>query len=54
VETAPKVRLVNAHFEPLVGAVILGLENLGQRVEGQILANLEQSAQKFELIRQSG
>lgn len=51
--SAPKARLVNARFEPLVGAVMLGLESVGEKMEGQTLSNLEESAHRFHLERHS-
>jgi len=48
---APRARLVNARYEPLVGAVILGLEALGVPLSETIHAHLEDSARSWELLR---
>jgi hypothetical protein len=48
---APQARLVNAYYEPVVGAVLLGLEEMGIEVTGQIQANIEASAARLGLIR---
>lgn len=48
---APKAQLVNAHYEPLVGSVMLGLESVGVSIGEQVLSNLEQSAKRFKLER---
>lgn len=50
-KAAPKAQLVNSRFEPLVGAVMLGLESLGEEIKRQTLFNLEQSARRFNLER---
>lgn len=47
----PKAQLVNARFEPLVGAVILGLEELGLEIDSKLYATITQSAKKFNLER---
>ncbi len=46
-----KAKLVNARFEPIVGAVMLGLEELGIEVTDGLFANIEQSARKYNLER---
>jgi N-acetylglucosamine kinase-like BadF-type ATPase len=51
---APQARLVNAHYEPVVGAVLLGLEEMGIEVTAQIRANIEASAGRLGLIRPKG
>ena len=48
---APQARLVNAHYEPVVGAVLLGLEKIGIEVTPEIRANIETSAGRLGLIR---
>jgi len=50
---APKARLVNARYEPVVGAVLLGLEANGVRVDSTIKANIGTTARKFGLVRNS-
>jgi hypothetical protein len=47
----PRARLVNAHYEPVVGAVLLGLEEMGIAISPAIQANLEVSASRLGLIR---
>lgn len=48
---APKARLVNARYEPVVGAVLLGLEELGIRVNSRMKRNVEKTSRKLNLIR---
>jgi|WetSurMetagenome_2_1015567.scaffolds.fasta_scaffold250468_1 N-acetylglucosamine kinase-like BadF-type ATPase len=48
---APKARLVNARYEPVVGAVLLGLEQLGIEITPVINARIEASARRLGLIR---
>jgi N-acetylglucosamine kinase-like BadF-type ATPase len=48
---APKARLVNARFEPVVGAVLLGLEAQGLVVTDEAWSHLERSASELHLIR---
>jgi len=50
----PQARLVNAHYEPVVGAVLLGLEEMGIEVTPEIQANIEASAGRLGLIRPKG
>ena len=49
--TAPRATLVNARYEPLVGAVVLGLEQVGVEVGPRIKANIERSSKELGLIR---
>jgi len=48
---APKARLVNARYEPVVGALLLGLEEVGVKVDEQIRRNIEDSSQELNLVR---
>ena len=48
---APHARLVNAHFEPVVGAVLLGLERLGVDTTRAVRDHIEEGAQALHLIR---
>ncbi len=48
---APQAKLVNARYEPVVGAVLLGLEEMGIEVTNEIRANIEASASRLGLIR---
>ncbi len=48
---APRAVLVNARYEPVVGAALLGLEAAGVAVEGQVKENIEVSAVRMGLIR---
>jgi N-acetylglucosamine kinase-like BadF-type ATPase len=48
---APKARLVNARYEPVVGAVLLGLEALGVEIDEIVRQNIERTSQKLDLIR---
>lgn len=48
---APKARLVNARYEPVVGAVLLGLEALGTVVDEQVKQKIEESSRRLNLVR---
>jgi N-acetylglucosamine kinase-like BadF-type ATPase len=48
---APRARLVNARYEPVVGAYLLGLEELDIPVDQRVMSNIEKSAMKLGLIR---
>jgi N-acetylglucosamine kinase-like BadF-type ATPase len=48
---APKARLVNARYEPVVGAVLLGLEALGTVVDEQVKQKIEESSGRHNLVR---
>jgi hypothetical protein len=48
---APKARLVNARYEPVVGAVLLGLEKLGIAIDTSVKNNLDTTASQLDLIR---
>jgi len=50
-KVAPKARLVNARYEPVVGAVLLGLEKLGLAIDTSLKANLDTTANQLGLIR---
>lgn len=50
-QTAPRARLVNARYEPVVGAVLLGLEILGIRPDAPVKENIQKSARAHHLIR---
>ncbi len=49
---APKARLVNARYEPVVGAVLLGLEKQGVLMDDAVKSNLDATAHQLGLIRQ--
>jgi N-acetylglucosamine kinase-like BadF-type ATPase len=48
---APKARLVNARFEPVVGAALLGLEDANIQINESIKENIEKTANQLKLIR---
>ena len=48
---APRARLVSSRYEPVVGAVLLGLEELGVKVDRRVRDNIETSSQVLDLIR---
>ena len=48
---APNARIVNAIYEPIIGAVLLGIEQFGSQMNQQILQNIAFSAEKFDLKR---
>jgi N-acetylglucosamine kinase-like BadF-type ATPase len=48
---APRARLVNARYEPVVGAVLLGLEKLGVELDAAVLERVDRSACRLGLIR---
>jgi len=47
----PKARLVNARYEPVVGAVLLGLEKQGVSIDTSVKINIEATAHQLGLIR---
>jgi N-acetylglucosamine kinase-like BadF-type ATPase len=50
-QAAPRARLVNARYEPVAGALLLGLEWLGIPMDARIRSNLHHSAKLYHLIR---
>lgn len=50
----PDARLVNAHFEPVVGAVLLALETIGIQIAESLRQNIEHSAARLGLVRLIG
>lgn len=48
---APKARLVNARYEPVVGAVLLGLEESGVKVDNRVKRNVEKTSKRLALVR---
>jgi N-acetylglucosamine kinase-like BadF-type ATPase len=48
---APRARLVNARYEPVVGAALLALEKAGVALDEQVKHNIEESAKKLNLVR---
>lgn len=48
---APRAVLVNARYEPVVGAILLGLEAAGVGVDELVKQNIEESAARLNLIR---
>jgi N-acetylglucosamine kinase-like BadF-type ATPase len=52
-KVAPRARLVNARYEPVVGAVLLGLEKARAPFTAKVRAAIEESALKFGLVRSS-
>jgi hypothetical protein len=51
-QAAPRARLVNARYEPVVGAALLGLEELGVPIEAAAKARIEESASRLGLLRE--
>jgi hypothetical protein len=49
---APHARLINARYEPVVGAALLGLESLGVPNTPGLRENIEQSASRLGLLRE--
>lgn len=48
---APRARLVNARYEPVVGALLLGLEASGVSIDARARQNVERTCQQLGLIR---
>jgi len=48
---APRARLVNARYEPVVGALLLGLETSRVAIDQQARQNIERTCQQLGLIR---
>jgi N-acetylglucosamine kinase-like BadF-type ATPase len=46
-----KARLINARYEPVVGAALLGMESLGVNVGPEVARNVEQSSARLGLVR---
>ena len=51
VAVAPMAEIVNARYEPVVGSLLLGLEELGIEVRGAVETNIEESSKQFDLVR---
>jgi N-acetylglucosamine kinase-like BadF-type ATPase len=51
---APRARLVNARYEPVVGALLLGLEETGVDIDERARQNIEKTSQQLGLIRVQG
>ncbi len=51
---APKARLVNARYEPVVGALLLGLEAIGVKTDKTLRRSIEESSRRFHLVRVQG
>lgn len=49
---APKASLVNARYEPVVGAMLLGMEALGLNTQNEVLRNIEVGCKEMGLVRQ--
>jgi N-acetylglucosamine kinase-like BadF-type ATPase len=47
----PGATLVEAHYEPVVGAALLALEKAGIQIDASLRSNLERTAQEFGLVR---
>jgi N-acetylglucosamine kinase-like BadF-type ATPase len=50
-KTAPRVKLVNARYEPVVGALLCGLETLGIEVDERVRQSIDRTSAEFQLIR---
>jgi N-acetylglucosamine kinase-like BadF-type ATPase len=48
---SPRARLVNARYEPVVGALLLGLQAVGVAVDEEVREYIERGSQAFDLIR---
>jgi N-acetylglucosamine kinase-like BadF-type ATPase len=53
-QVAPEAYLVNARYEPVVGGVLLALEQLGISIGEPVKAAIEASSQQWQLIRTKG
>ncbi len=51
-QVAPRARLIDARYEPVVGAVLLALEAAEVAADGEVAANIERGSQRYGLIRQ--
>jgi N-acetylglucosamine kinase-like BadF-type ATPase len=47
IAAAPQAQIVLPHFEPVVGAVLLALDDIGVTIDWPVLESLEQSAARF-------
>ena len=48
---APRARLVNARYEPVVGAALLALEQSGAAMTDDLRGEVEHSAARLGLLR---
>jgi hypothetical protein len=48
---APKATIINAVYEPVVGAVLLGIEQMSGKITPGILENIQKSSIRFQLKR---
>lgn len=47
----PQTRIIQARYEPVVGAALYGLEEAGVRITPKIMDNIEASCRELDLIR---
>jgi len=52
-KAAPRAKLVNARYEPVVGALLCGLEASGIDINDCVRANIEQTSAQLQLVRNS-
>lgn len=52
-DVVPKACLINARYEPVVGAALLAMEGLGVNASHEVVRNVEQSSVRLNLIRVS-
>jgi N-acetylglucosamine kinase-like BadF-type ATPase len=50
-QEAPRVTVVDAKYEPVIGGVILGIEKLYSKIGNEIQENIDETAKRFGLIR---
>jgi N-acetylglucosamine kinase-like BadF-type ATPase len=51
-QLAPRAKIVNARYEPVVGALLLALESRGIKVDEKIKQNIEDTAARLGLLRE--
>lgn len=50
-KVAPRAKIVNAVYEPIIGAVLLAIEQISSKIDNITLQNIDKSCEKFGLYR---
>ena len=47
---APQAKVIKPRFEPVVGGILLALNQLGIQIESSIISNIEESSQDYPQV----
>ena len=50
---APKAKITESEYEPIVGAVLMALDQLGVSEDETVLANIRRDATRLKLMRKT-